>query len=61
MKRPSRSRNPGKQVAQEMLPDREAMTKIVGDPGYRSLGMYAKVSPANASGEGQGRTKITRF
>jgi len=61
VKRPSRSRNPGKQIAQEMLPSRGDMTKIVGDPGYRSLGMYSKVDPANVSGVKQERLKITRF
>lgn len=61
MIRPSKSRNPGKQIAQEMLLSRGDMTKIVGDPGYRTLGMYAKVDPANASGVKQERTKITRF
>jgi hypothetical protein len=61
VKKPSRSRNPGKQLAQEMLPDRGDMTKIVGDPTHRSLGMYSKVSPANASGAKQGKMKITRF
>ena len=59
--RPSRSKNPGKQIAQEMLPDRGAMAQIVGSPGHRSLGDYAKVTPANASGVKQDRLKITRF
>jgi hypothetical protein len=43
-----------KQVDQEVLPSRHAMSKIVkGDPYYRSIQNYAKVTPADASGVAQ--------
>lgn len=45
---------PGKQVAAEMLPTRFARASITGgDVFRRSMGDYAKASPADASGVGQ--------
>lgn len=45
---------PQKQIDQEVLPSRHCMAQIVkGDPYYRSIQNYAKVTPADASGVAQ--------
>lgn len=45
---------PAKQIAHQMLPNRHAQSTITsGDPVQRSLGNYAKMTPADASGVGQ--------
>jgi hypothetical protein len=51
MKQPTK---PSKQIDQEVLPSRQALTKIVkGDPYYRSIQNYAKVTPTDVSGVAQ--------
>lgn len=41
----------GKQLREEVLPSRSAMTQITkGDPIYRSMNNYAKKTPADVSG-----------
>ena len=51
---PAGDARPGKQVASEMLPSHFARSAITGgDPYRRTLGDYAKASPADASGVGQ--------
>ena len=51
MKKPVK---PYKQVDTEVLPGRHAVSRIVkGEPYYRSIQHYAKVTPADASGVAQ--------
>ena len=51
---PAGDAKPGKQVAVEMLPSRFARSAITGgDVVNRTLGQYAKATPADASGVGQ--------
>jgi hypothetical protein len=51
---PAGDSKPGKQVASESLPTRLSRAAITGgDVGRRTLGDYAKASPADASGVGQ--------
>lgn len=50
----SRGTKPAKQIASEMLPTRYSRASITkGEPFRRSMNDYAKMSPADASGEGQ--------
>lgn len=50
----SRGTKPAKQIAAEMLPTRYSKATITkGEPFRRSMNDYAKMSPADASGEGQ--------
>jgi hypothetical protein len=51
---PAGDAKPGKQVAAETLPDRMSRAAITGGSvGRRTIGDYAKASPADASGVGQ--------
>jgi hypothetical protein len=55
-----RSKAPAKQIATEMLPSRQSLSKVTGgDMFSRSINYYAKQSPANVSGEKQ--EKLTRL
>lgn len=51
----------GKGGAQEVLPSRSALTRLVaGDPAQRTLGQYAKATPADLSGVNQKKSKVMR-
>lgn len=53
IKAPSPLSQGHKQIAQEMLPSRHAKAQLTGgDLVQRSMGNYAKQSPADASGAG---------
>jgi hypothetical protein len=54
-------RHIGKGGAQEVLPSRSALTRLVsGDPAQRTLGQYAKATPADLSGVNQKKLRPAR-
>jgi hypothetical protein len=48
-----------KSLKQQLLPSRHAMAQVAGgDPAQRTMGNYAKMTPADASGAGSAGLNI---